>query len=38
MGVTLLIFSVFVPRAEMSDLFGLADGDHDDRGVPAQVL
>ena len=37
-GVTLLIFSVFVSGAEMSNLFGSPDGHHDYRGMSAPVL
>ena len=38
MGVTLLIFPVFVPRAEVSNMPGPPHGHHDDRGMSAQVL
>ena len=37
-GVTLLIFPVSVPGAEVSNMPGPPDGDHDDRGLSAQVL
>ena len=38
MGCDGVYIPVFVPRAEVSDMFGSAHGDHDYRGVSAQVL